>query len=214
MRCSVLIIATVLALGSSPAPPRNFVAGQVLVRFAPGTEASAAAIRASQTVPLELQSLAPIARDLQQRTGIPLTVTNLTGGNWVVLSIEADELNAHVVDRLRRREYIAGIRVSPEKPEQFIGFSPPKKIEATLNPDSPESQSVERHFEGGESALPPSVISRMERDCGTPLQGERRKQRVVLLQVDLRALTLTLEQRLRALPNIDATQLNKVVKRF
>lgn len=206
---AVLTLSTVL--GTSPAPPPNFVPGEVMLKFVSGSEAHATVVKASERTPTELQALAPVIKDLEERTDIPLQAKQLTGGNWILLSVDIDKLNDRIVHLLRTQEYIEDVHVGPEVIREHIGFTPSRKVVVKFSPDSAESQSVAKQIGAASKVVPPTVISQLETDCGRPLKGELTTEAEVVLEVDLRALTLALEERLKALPDIEATQLNYVM---
>ena len=56
-----------------------------MVKFVPGSEAAVRVREVSQQAPLRLEALEPVVEQLEARTGLPLTVTQLTSGDWVVL---------------------------------------------------------------------------------------------------------------------------------
>jgi hypothetical protein len=209
----LLAITAVTVLVTSPTQSANFVPGEVMVKFVAGSEAAMRVREISQQTPLRLEALEPVVKQLEARTELPLTVTQLTSGDWVVLKIDAEHLSRDVADRLRGYQNVAQAEVIGEE-RQYIGYSAPKKIAVAFVPDTMEARTVsETLTEKGGSNLG-NLVSRLQQRAASPLKAEVTEQEGLLLQVDLKPLTLTLQDRLHSLPFIESTQLNHVMTAF
>ncbi len=207
------VLAFVMALAASPEPSGDFVPGEIMVRFAPGSEADKSVSEVSQQTPLRLETLAPVVETLEARTGFPLNVTQITSGNWVVLKVDVDRLNGRILDRLRGHQNVAQARLTDDE-KQFIGYSPPKKIAVKFESGSAEAKTVsDRLRDPGKSTFN-KLVSTLEQKVESPLRCEATQQEELLVQIDLKSLTLTLQERLKSLPSVKFTQLNHVMKAF
>ena len=68
----------------------------------------------SQQTPLRLETLEPLVAQLEARVEMPLTVTQITSGDWVVLKIDTENLCRGVADRLRGYQNVAQAEVIGE----------------------------------------------------------------------------------------------------
>lgn len=205
-----LVLPTIL-LGTSPPPPSQFVPGEILVRFVPGTDGSAAVTRASQVNPPDLEVLAPVISRLQAKTGIPLRAVQVMGGDWFRLSVDGDRLTDQLVKRLRTRDNVAEVRVSPEQPEAAMGVSVPKKLAIRFSPGSAESEAVTQKHADATDVRFAQLMRELGRDLDLPVKGEVSEQGEALVQIDLRALTPILADRLKALSDIESAQPNYIL---
>jgi len=164
----------------------------------------------SQQAPLRLEALEPVVEQLEARTGLPLTVTQLTSGDWVVLKIDAEFLSRGVADRLRGYQNVAQAEVIGEE-RQYIGYSAPKKIAVTFVPGTLEARTVSETLTDKGGSNFSNLVSRLQQRAASPLKAEVTEQEGLVLQVDLKSLTLTLQDRLHSLPFIESTQLNHVM---
>lgn len=201
-------ILSTLLLSSSPQPSPQFVPGEVLVKFVPGSEGSRAVGQAS---PPNLGALRPVLNALQVKTGIPLNVKQVTGGNWVLLSIDGGRLTERMLSQLRRRAGVALVEVSPERPDAQIGFSFPQRLAVSFAPGSSESDAVAQKFAGVGDDPFAQLIRDLERELDLPLRGEATEDAKVVLQIDLKALTPILVERLKSLCDIDSVQPNYIL---
>lgn len=193
-----------------PAKSPPFVPGEILAKFAPGTGGSVAVARASQVSPLDLGALAPVIKPLEAETGIPLKATQVTGGNWVVLSVDSDRLTDQVVTQLRARKNVAKVEARPEKPEAHVGVSLPKTVVIKFLRASVESETVAKKLADATDVGFAQLIGELEKDLGLPLKGEVTAEAKVLVQIDLKALTPIMVERLKALCDIESAQPNYI----
>lgn len=197
-----------LLLGSSPQLSPQFVPGEILIKFVPGSEGSRAVGQAS---PPDLGALRPVLNALQAKTGIPLNAKQVTGGNWVLLSVDGGRLTDRMLSQLRRREGVALVEVSPERPDAQVGFSFPRRLVVRFAPGSPESDAVAQRLAGVGDDRFAQLIRDLERELDLPLRGEATEDAKVLVQVDLKALTPIVVERLKSLCDIDSVQPNYIV---
>lgn len=209
----VTIVALLTALGTSPAPQENFVPGEIMVRFISGSEADKMVTSVGQESPLRLGELAPVAEQMEGKTGVPLTVAQLTSGRWVVLKVDVERVNRRLVERLRGHRNVARAELT-EGEKGFIGYSPPKKVAVKFEPGSAEAKTVSEKLKNQGDSNFTTLVSQLEATTESPLICEATQKEELLAQVDLRAVTLTLQERLNALPSVEATQLNYVMKAF
>jgi hypothetical protein len=209
----LLTFTAVTVLATSPTQSANFVPGEVMVKFVPGSEAAMRVREVSQQAPLRLEALEPVVKQLEARTELPLTVTQLTSGDWVVLKIDAEHLSRGVADRLRGYQNVAQAEVIGEE-QQYIGYSAPQKIAVTFLPGTVEARTVSGTLTDKGGSNLSNLVSRLQQRAASPLKAEVTEQEGLVLQVDLKPLTLTLQDRLHSLPFIESTQLNHVMTAF
>lgn len=167
----------------------------------------------SQQTPLRLEALEPVVEQLEARTELPLTVTQLTSGDWIVLKIDTEHLSRGVADRLRGYQNVARAEVMDEE-RKYIGYSAPKKIAVTFLPGTMEARTVSETLTDKGGSNFSNLVSRLQQRAANPLKAEVTEQEGLLLQVDLEPLTLTLQDRLRSLPFIETIQLNHLMTAF
>lgn len=205
-----LVLPTIL-LSTSPTPSSQFVPGEVLAKFAPGTDGSAAVSRATQVTPPDLAVLVPVISRLQAKTGVPLKATQVLSGNWVRLSIDGDGLTKRLVRQLRMRDTIAEVGVSPGKPGAPVDVSSPKTLLITFSPGSAESKTVEQNVSDPSDPRFAALMRGLERDLDLPLKGEVSDNAALLIHVDLNAFTPILADKINALCEIESAQPNYIV---
>jgi hypothetical protein len=119
----------------------------------------------------------------------------------------ADQL----VRQLRTRDNVAEARVSREKPEPPVGFPLPKKVVIKFAPGTAESESVAQKLVDESDVGFAQLMRELERDLDIPLKGEVSEKAEVLLQIDVRALTSILAERLKTLSDIESAQPNYIL---
>lgn len=188
------VMVPVMAATLSAQSPR-FVPGEVIAKFVPGSEASAVVARVAEREPLELTGLRPIAERLAEGVGVPLRPSGLNSGHFCVFSVDTDRLKDRLVRQLRARQRVERVEIAPDT--------------ATI--------TVSVAFSAGseESRMRPArLVASLERELGLPLNGEVLQDGRVALQVNLEALTLSLVERLKALPDVESVQPNFILKGF
>lgn len=205
-----VVLPTILLSTSSTSSPQ-FVPGEVLAKFAPTTDGSAAVSRATRVTPPDLAVLVPVISRLQAKTGVPLKATQVLSGGWVRLSIDGDGLTEQLVRQLRMRDTVAKVRVSPGKPGTPGDVSFPKTLVITFSPGSAESKTVEQELLGASQPRFVALMRELERDLNLPLKGAVSDDATLLIHVDLNAFTPILADRINALCEIESAQPNYVV---
>ena len=173
----------------------GFVPGQVLARFVPGSDASALVVRVAERQPLDLTGLTGLADRLGEGAGVPLKPTGLGSGHFCTFSLDTRELGDRLARRLRERQRVERVEVSPDTATITLTVA--------FSPGSEESRM-----------RPARLVASLERELGVPLAGEASGQGRIVLHVNLEALTLTLVERVKALPDIESAQPNFVMKGF
>lgn len=186
---------TLLMVASLAAQTPPFVPGQVMAKFVVGSEAHTVVTRAAERQPLDLTGLVPIADRLGAGVGVPLRPSSITSGHFCVLAVDAERLEDQLARRLTARERVEHVEV----------------VEDTA------AIAVSVAFAAGseESRMRPArLVALLERELGLPLKGAALENSRLALQVNLEALTLSLVERLKALPEIESVQPNFIVKGF
>ena len=122
------LVFAVTVVSASQAQTPRFAPGEVMARFAQGSEESAAVARAMQADPQDLRSLTAAVTALGARAGVRLQATRIGSGNWVILAIDSVALTDRVQGQLGARENVEGItrrtRVSglPHESAEFGRF--------------------------------------------------------------------------------------------
>ncbi len=189
--CAIMPFMAATSWAQSP----RFVPGEVVAKFVPGTEASAAVVRAAERQPLDLAGLRPIAERLGEAARVPLRPTGLNSGHFCVLSVDNGELKDRLARQLRARQGVERVEIAPDTTAITV--------------------RVAFSAGGEESRMRPArLVASLERELGLPLKGEVLQDGRVALQVNLEALTLSLVERLKALPDVESVQPNFVLKGF
>lgn len=173
----------------------RFVPGQVVARFVPGSEASAIVQRAAGRQPPDLTGLTPLADRLGQGAGVPLKASALGGGHFCTFSLDLRELGDRLARRLRERQRVERVEIAPDTAAIALTVA--------FSPGSEESRMS-----------PGGLIPALERELGVPLTGEASGRGRIALHVNLEALTLSLVERVKTLPDIESAQPNFVMKGF
>jgi len=204
------LVLSALLLGN--APPSRFVPGEVLVKFVPGTEGSAAVIRASRVTPPDLGVLAPVIQRFQAATGVPLKAKQVTGGQWILVSVDGEKLTDELVTRLRGRANVADVRLSPDPSGGTRDASGSRGIVVRFSAGSAEAEAIAQKRSGGDDTPFSALVRALEQDIGISLKGEATADTTLLLHVDLRTLTMKLSEQLKALADIESAQPNYILR--
>jgi hypothetical protein len=188
----------------------QFVPGEVMVKFRNGTEPNQLLSQANQLNPPDIEILAPVSRLLSEKTGIPLKVKQLLSGEWVLMAVDADKLTDQLVEQLRKRNTIIGIQLTAGE-SKAVGTSEVKIIDVAFQSDSPEYKAIKAKLAGTADDSFAGLIQELSKTLNLPLQGEVNQQGHLLLQADLREVTIVLDKKLRSLSELIAlVQLNYV----
>ncbi len=204
------LVLSALLLGNAP-PPR-FVPGEVLVKFVPGTEGSAAVIRASRTSPPDFGVLAPVIQRFQAATGVPLKAKQVTGGQWILVSVDGERLTDELVTRLRGRANVAEVRPTPDPSGGTRDASRSRGIVVRFSAGSAEAEAITQKWSRGDDTPVSQLVRALEKDVGLSLRGEATADTTLLLHVDLGMLTLKLSEQLKALADIESAQPNYILR--
>jgi len=212
-RSSLIALAYVLLspLVSSSAPQPQFVPEEVLVKFRPNTKGDRVIAKAGQVTPVNLKILAPVVRHLSTETGIPLKTKQLQSGDWVLLSVDAEELSSVLVKRLCGTRSIAEARKNTRPRAKSVGFTPPEVL-IRFKQGTPESKAVARRFKQSSDAGFSDVVRQLQTELGLPLRGEVVGEDQASVWTDPQKLTLALVERLKASQDVEAAQPNYVLK--
>jgi hypothetical protein len=191
---------------TSPEQAQPFVPGEVMVRFAAGTEGRRATRLGAAASPPSLAAIVGPVAALGKRVNTPLRAARLSGGEWLLLRVPVDELARHTAARLARCRWVA--RATAE-----TGDSTRAAVRVVFREASSEARLLTRAREPDGKAQLDSLVHHIARRIGTPLTGAVSGDGMVV-EVDLDALTLQLVERLKALPEIESAQLNYRVRGF
>jgi len=199
-------LLAMILFGATTASPQSFVAGEVMIRFRPGSEGSSAVEKVLQDSPPDLRSLEPVVAALQSGARLPMKPGRLTGGNWVLLRIDSSRLAEQAADGIRMHRNVASIRPVPAQPVQ-AGAPPDLLIE--FKPSSHEFQILANPESKTDALL--QLVSELASAAGYPLKGSVEKNRLLLVEINLTALTLLAVERLKTLRDIENAQPNYFV---
>jgi hypothetical protein len=204
MKLYLPLTVAVSVVGSLQAQTPKFVPGEIMVRFARGSEASVALNRVVETDPTDLAGLLPAVTALGAGAGVPLHPTRVGSGGWVILAIDSAALAQRLHGQLPRRENVASVRRGEGTLELVVRF----------RAGSAASDAVAQQLESTADDPLAEILCSLERETGVPLTGGAMSQNELALQLDLRALTLSVVSRLQALSEIEAAQPNYVLRRM
>jgi hypothetical protein len=196
-------LLAMILLGAPTASPQSFVAGDVLLRFTPGSEGSTAVEKALQYSPPDLRFLESAVADLQAAMRLPFKPDRLTGGNWVLLKIDSGQLAERAADEIRMRRNVASIRFAPAPPVQAPA---PPRLLIEFKPTSRESQILSSPERKKDALI--QLVNELALSAECPLKGSVQENRLLLVEFDLPALTLRTVERLKALRGIENAQPN------
>lgn len=200
-----LMADTVFAYQSN----NSFAPGEVMVKFKPETEANRLLSRALRSTPPNPEILAPIARLLSEKIGMPLQLKQLLSGNWVLWVVDTDKLVNQSVAKLREKDSITDIRLSTCEPKPMTPAM--KEIEITFRSGSWEKKALDAKLTEHDGVDFEKLMGELSNALSLPLTGKTNKQSHLILNVDLKELTHTLANRLEGLVEIiDSVQLNYI----
>lgn len=202
----ILLLAVLTAAPSAPAqtaPPAQqtpagaIVPGELVVRFAKGT--SLAELVAKTATPAADEALAAELVQSLGSLGVPLAARQVTSGGELVLTIERERLREMLEARLTGCAEIVATAPEPER----------KRV----RPASTFAVRVVEMAPGADVAALERATAAVAQETGWPLAvaADAGVSRVVL---DLRQLTLTLLERLRARPDVEYAQANQALSPY
>lgn len=211
----LLFVLPILLVGSLGAQDPRFVPGQVMARFVDGSAANDAAIQASRTSPPNLAALAPVAESLGSSLRLPLEVTQISSGYWLVFSVDVEALTDRSLRMLRGRAGVSAARALAHQAED--ADRAPGSVRVTVNfaQGSPEFKAVSDARAGRATEPLAALLAALQGDLGLPLGGEAAEEEgQLILQVNLESLTLRLVEELSALPDVESAQPNYILRAF
>jgi len=202
------VVLPIVLIGGAMISSPPFVPGEVLVHFVSGSAGNNAVEKAVHVTPPDLQALASVVEELQVATRIPLKATRVSSGNWVVLNVEPGPLADRAAGDLRVRKNIESVEVVALEPPPQGLIPRPKALQVRFTSRSPESVIVSKKRSGAEKKRFTRLVSELSEALGLPLRGYVRERDLLLLEIDLTALTPILVERLKALPDVEFAQPN------
>ena len=197
------VFLPLVLMGGSVASAQSFVPGEMLVLFSPHSPGRTAVERALDSSPPELAALDPVVASLEAGSGVPLQAIRISSGNWVLMSIDTRRLADRAAGQLRARARVQAAEVMPR--EQMPG------VRVHFSPGSAESGIISAKISGGSAESLAGLVQQIGAALQLPLKGEAREDRRLYLEIDYRALTPIVAERLKTLPGIESAQLNYTV---
>jgi hypothetical protein len=191
------ILLAVAATPSEPAPPpparkAHIVAGELIVRFRPGTQGARLASTPAAATDAEA-TLSPVTERLSREIGLPLTARRALSGGEVVLAVGGSSLTNRLLSAARRDRTLEDPSLEAAEPGA-AGALP--TVRARLRQAGIDTGSL---------------ASRLSERLGLPVSVRAGKGREVLLSVDGDALTLQALERLEERPEIESVRLHDAV---
>ena len=202
------VVLPILLIGGAMITSPLFVPGEVLVHFVSGSAGNSAVEKAIRVTPPDLQALASVVEELQAATRIPLKATRVSSGNWVVLNVEPGPLVDRAAGYLRVRKNIESVEVVALEPPSQGLIPRQKELQVRFTSRSPESVIVSKRMSGAEKKPFERLVSELSEALGLPLKGYVQERNLLLLEIDLKALTPILVERLKTLPDVEFAQPN------
>ncbi len=190
---------------------QKFVIGEALAKFVAGSAGDAAVTRAAQANPPDLEALASAVNDLESGVGLPLLATQVSSGNWYIVSLDLDRLGERTVRQLRERDNVTDASAGAREGESAGGAPAPLRMALKFAEESQEHKALARADSTGSDEPLEDVLSALQSELDLPLERVAAGAGELGLEVDLEALTLRLVERLQALPEIEAAQPNYIL---
>jgi hypothetical protein len=200
-----------LLMGGAAASAQPFVPGQMLVLFSAQSPGRAAVERALRSSPPELAALDPVVTSLEAGAEVPLQPIRISGGNWVLISVDPKRLMDRVAGQLRARARVKAVDLMPVEQMPGVQFDRPKGLRVQFNPGSAESGIVSGKISGGSAEPLAGLVEQIGAALALPLKGQAGEHGRLYLGIDYRALTPIVVERLKTLPGIESVQLNYTV---
>jgi len=135
----ILLVPWIMATPSIAGSSARFVAGEVIVQFAPDSDGHRVVTQASGQPAPDLADFAPIVTRLATTTSIPLTTKQLLSGQRLLLKIDAIRIVHEKAGRLRENPGVrtAGLDETGSGSSQSSSAGVPIRVEFTQ--DSPST---------------------------------------------------------------------------
>ena len=207
-----IVMFSVIMTGLVFANEKNnqFVPGEVMIKFKLESEPNRLLTQAIQSKPPNIRILAPVTLILSDKISIPLQLKQILSGGWVLGVVDADKLIKRSVVQLGKKDRIAKIQLRAGESKTVV---PPlsKEIDVTFQPGSPEDKILEAKQAGHSDDSFAELIHELANCLDIPLQGKVDQRGHLILQLDLREITIITAKRLRGLSElIDSVQLNYI----
>ena len=191
-------------------PNNRFILGEVMVKFKPETEANRLLSQAIRSDPPNLEVLVPTRHLLSEKIGIPLKLKQLLSGGWVLWNADVEKLTKQSAARLRGRHSITNIRFKTGEPKPMSPL-PAQEIVLNFRSGSRENKVLQAKLTGSGEDSFTALISELSNTLDTPWLGSVDRQANLILELDLKELTLTMAKRLQGLSEtIESVQLNYI----
>jgi hypothetical protein len=204
----VILRATEALLGASPQAqnPQTLI-GEVIVKFAAGSEAHQVIAGAMRG---DLQSdarLVRLANSLSDQLNVPLKSSQVTSGQELVLSIDADAIASKVAEQFSHHSDVGNAKMvesgDMKAPAQrnrqvIIEFVPASETGEELSKVSPENI--------GRSPTVQRLITDIEQNLGVKLTVLSAQRNEIVLVIHIDSLTADLVERLRKRPDVEYAQ--------
>ena len=218
MRLLVAFTAAVALATAGPceepgrAAEEPFVAGELIVGFAPGSPIGRALAGSSG----KLEGNAALAEGLaalSREVGVPLAARQLTSGGELLLALDRDSLVEECLGRLRGNPNVE--RAERLAQPVTILPSPREELRVGLRPGSEAARLAAAARQGGEQppaleSLASLLLPAHPAHPTARLAGETE----IVLTLDLEALTLDLAARLEKRPDVRSVELNRLAEAF
>ncbi|MGE5257062.1 MAG: hypothetical protein ACM3KE_10340 [Hyphomicrobiales bacterium] len=205
------VFLPMLLIGGTVASAQPFVPGEMLVLFSAQSPGRAAVERALRSIPPELAALDPVAASLEAGAGVPLQPIRISGGNWVLMSVDSKRLTDRVAGLLRTRARVKSVEIMPLEKMRGVQAGRPNGLRVQFNPGSAESGIVSGKISGGSAEPLAGLVEQIGAAFALPLKGQAGEHGRLYLEIDYRALTAIVVERLKTLPGVESVQLNYTV---
>ncbi len=181
-----------------------------MVKFTPDSEAAKALSRAARSTPAKLELLMPTSRLLTEKTGIPLKAKQALSGGWLLLAVDLDELANLAAAKLRKHGAVADVQVKAWE-SKGVGMPETRVLEVAFRPGSAEAKIIEDQRSGTTDRRFSDLVDDLAKLLDLPLLVNAAKAAHLIIEIDLRELTLRLSEQLRAAPElIESVDLNYI----
>lgn len=201
--CTLIISSAVLGQTiqqppgpQSPSQGQQIVSGEVIVKFAPGTRGHQVYKKALADEPNSEAELAALATDLSSELGIPVAIDQLSSGQEFIIAVHTDAVLAKLIAYLESRADVKDAHLLTDTKPRRLYRNPTVSVEFRA-----DSQIVE-----DESALK-AFVDEVANQSGIEVTTARAPH-TIELEVDIRALTMDLIQRLRQRSDVEYAQAN------
>ncbi len=181
------VIALAVLVAAQIEEPADFALAEVVVRFASGSEGRPPATEAAGDIELD-----PFLEAVSREIGRPLLLQRVGSGGDLILALDASALAGHLESILKVRPGVrdaAALAPQTERPRP----EPRAAVKVRLTADAPE------------------LAGQLSRELDLPIVERTLPGGEHLFEVDLRALTLDVIERLKGRPDVDYAQPNYAV---